>query len=78
MKIEDVKLLKEIKSITSHTLYVSSLFLLKDKRIASCSYDKTIRIYNPSNDYHCEQVLQSSARKSCHYIFNFYIMIIYS
>ena len=49
---------KCIKTITDHTSSVFSLLLLKDKRIASCSRDRTIRIYNPSNDYHCEQVIK--------------------
>ncbi len=46
------------KTITDHTADVNSLLRLKDGRVASCSTDKTIRIYNPSNDYHCDQVLQ--------------------
>ena len=46
------------KSITDHTAGVYSLLRLKDGRVASCSNDKTIRIYNPSNDYNCDQVLQ--------------------
>ena len=47
-----------IKTITAHSGYVFSLLLLKDKRIASCSGDKTIRIFDPSNDYHCAQVIK--------------------
>ena len=47
-----------IKTITDHTLKVNSLLLLKDKNVASCSYDKTIRIFDPSNDYHCAQILK--------------------
>ena len=54
INIENVKC---IKTITEHTKPVFSLLLLKDKRVASCSRDKTIRIFNPSNDYHCSQVL---------------------
>ena len=50
--------LKEIKTINEHISSVLSLLLLKDKRVASCSLDKTIRIYNPSNDYHCDQVIE--------------------
>ena len=46
------------KTITDHTADVTSLLRLKDGRVASCSTDKTIRIYNPSNDYNCDQVLQ--------------------
>ena len=53
--IEEVKC---VKTITDHTSSVFSLLLLKDKRIASCSEDKTIRIYEPSNDYHCVQVIE--------------------
>ena len=50
------------KSITDHTASVNSLLRLKDGRVASCSTDKTIRIYNPSNDYHCDQVLQRHSK----------------
>ena len=41
---------KGIKTITSHYDSVASLLLLKDKRVASCSDDNTIRIFEPSND----------------------------
>ena len=50
--------IEEVKCITYHTHFVSSLLQLKDKRIASCSYDNTVRIYDPSNDYHCDQELK--------------------
>ena len=50
------------KTITDHTDNVNSLLRLKDGRVASCSTDKTIRIYNPSNDYHCDQVLQRHSK----------------
>ena len=55
INIEDIKC---IKTITEHSDKVYSLLLLKDKRIASCSKDNTIRIFNPSNDYHCDQVIK--------------------
>ena len=55
VKIEDIK---SIKTITGHTNSVYSLLHLKDGRVASCSDDKTIRIYDPSNDYHCDQVIK--------------------
>ena len=56
VKIEDVK---SIKTITEHTDdCVYSLLHLKDGRVASCSLDNTIRIYDPSNDYHCDQVIK--------------------
>ena len=45
-------------TLTGHTNSVNSLLLLKDNRIASCSDDKTIRIYAPFNHYYCEQVLK--------------------
>ena len=55
VKIEDIK---SIKTITGHTDSVNSLLHLKDGRVASCSNDNTIRIYDPSNDYHCDQVIK--------------------
>ena len=54
----NIEKVKCIKTITGHTSNVNSLLLLKDKRIASCSADKTIRIYDPSNDYHFDQVIE--------------------
>ena len=54
VKIEDVK---SIKTITDHAGSVFSLLHLKDGRVAS-SDNKTIRIYDPSNDYHCDQVIR--------------------
>ena len=59
INIEDIKC---IKTITDHTDKVYSLLLLKNKRIASCSLDNTIRIYDPSNDYHCAQMLKRHIR----------------
>ena len=56
--IIEKKQIEEAKCITDHTSSVFSLLLLKDKRIASCSRDRTIRIYDPSNDYHCDQVIE--------------------
>ena len=50
--------IEQVKTITGHTDQVNSLLLLNDGRVASCSYDKTIRIYDPSNDYHCDQVIE--------------------
>ena len=48
--------MENIKTISEHSDTVNSLLLLKDKRVASCSFDKTIRIFNPSNDYHCDSI----------------------
>ena len=59
VKIEDIK---NITIITGHTDSVNSLLLLKDGRVASCSDDKTIRIYDPSNDYHCDQVIERHSK----------------
>ena len=48
--------IEEVKTITDSGGI--SLLQLKDKRIASCSSYNTIRIYDPSNDYHCDQELK--------------------
>ena len=45
------------KTINVHSNKINSLILLNDNRIASCSSDKTIRIFNPSNDYHCDETI---------------------
>ena len=50
--------IEEVKCITGHTSSVNSLLLLNDKRVASCSFDNIIRIYDTSNDYHCDQVIK--------------------
>ena len=50
--------MKCIKTIIAHTSDVFSLLLLNDERIGSCSDDRTIRIFNTSNDYHCDQVMK--------------------
>ena len=50
-------IIEELKSITEHTSSVYSLLRLKDGRIASCSDDNTIKIYDPSNNYHCDKVI---------------------
>ena len=55
--------IEEVKTINDHTSNVTSLLLLKDGRVASCSWDNTIRIYDPSNDYHCDEVIK---RESYH------------
>lgn len=49
---------KNTKIIKNHTKGVNSLLLLKDNRIASCSSDKTIRIFNPSKNYTCDEILE--------------------
>ena len=52
------KSLKNIKLIEGHKSSVNSLLLLKDSRIASCSYDGSIRIFDPSNNYLCDQLIK--------------------
>ena len=54
--------IEQVKTITDHTGYVYSLLHLKDGRVASCSWDITIRIYDPSNDYHCVQVIERHSK----------------
>lgn len=46
-----------IKTISHHTKDISFIFLLKDKRLASCSKDKTIKIFNPLNNYTCDMTI---------------------
>ena len=54
----NIKDIKCVKTITGHTSSVFSLILLKDKRIASCSADNTIRIYDPSIDCCCDEIIK--------------------
>ena len=51
----DQSKLTECKRITDHTKPVNCIVRLKDGRVATCS--NTIRIYDLSNDYHCDQVI---------------------
>ena len=50
-----------IKILKYHTSSVRSLLLLEDKTIASCSTDKTIRIYDPNNYYHCVKTIRNNS-----------------
>ena len=55
---------KTSKIITDHTDSIYSLLRLKDGRVASCSSDKTIRIYDPYNDYYCcDQVIKRHSKR---------------
>ena len=47
-----------VESINPHTDYINSVVLLKDGRIASCSDDSTIKIFNPLKNYKCEITLK--------------------
>ena len=49
------------RKINSHSKEVNSLLLLQDNRIASCSEDSTIRIFNPSKWYKCEQIIENTS-----------------
>lgn len=40
--------------ISDHNDSINKMIQLKDERIATCSNDKTIKIFNPYNDYQCE------------------------
>lgn len=46
--------LKTIKVLTENKLGVYSLLLLSDHRLASCSYDNSIKIYDIDNNYNCD------------------------
>ena len=52
------KLIQYYNTISLHKNYVTSLISLKDGRIASASYDGTINIYNPKNNYYLDIVIQ--------------------
>ena len=47
-----------MKTIIAHTKGVTSLLLMKNGIVVSCSWDRTIRIYEPSNHYHYAQVIE--------------------
>ena len=46
-----------ISTISKHTKAVSSLLLLKDNRISSCSYENSISIFDPANNFNCDMTL---------------------
>ena len=52
--------IKEIKTINNHFGHVNCVIVLKDKRIASCSYDGCIRIFNPLNNFSCELIIDDN------------------
>ena len=53
--------IEENKTIKDHSSCVFSLLLLKDGRIASCSNDNTIRIYDPKSKYHCDLAFKGNS-----------------
>lgn len=66
--IADVLNVKEIKTIKEHNESVNSLLLLQDGRLASCSTDKTINIYNLNNNYHCDIRIKTGHTNGVTYI----------
>ena len=53
--------LKEIKSFNDNKQYINSLLLLKDGRLAACSRDETIKIYNLQS-FSCEMTLEGHSK----------------
>ena len=51
---EKIEKIKEINIIHHHTETVYNLILLQDGRLASCSWDKTIKIFDIKNNFHCD------------------------
>ena len=51
----------QIKTINT-TERVNSLLLLKDKRIATCSQEGIIKIFNPFKNYHCDEVIETESK----------------
>ena len=51
-------MITNIKTINNHEKWVHSLLLLNDGRVASCSEDKTIKIFDSKNDYHCDITIE--------------------
>ena len=50
----DINYINNIKTIDKHRNWVYSLILLQDGRLASCSGDKSINIYDMNNNYNCD------------------------
>ena len=49
----NIENITKIKTIKEHSKYVNALLLISDGRLASCSEDSTIKIYNRDN-YNCD------------------------
>ena len=64
----DIKNVKVIHSIHEHSKSVTSLIRLSDGRLASSSADKTIKIYNTSNNYNCDITIQTGHIKGITWI----------
>lgn len=57
---------KEVQKIKDST-NIYTLYLLKDGKIASCSDDKTIKIYNPANKFKNEMTIKGHS-KAVYYV----------
>ena len=57
-RVVDINNIINIKTIKEHGHYINSLLLLSNGRLASCSRDKTIKIYDIKNNYHCDITLE--------------------
>ena len=57
MKV-DITRIHNINSIYEHEESVNSLLILSDGRLASCSRDKTIKIFCINNNYHCDITIE--------------------
>lgn len=57
----NISKIHNIKTLTDHCGGVFSVILLKDGRLASCSKDRSIRIFSIQNDYHCDAILKHQA-----------------
>ena len=60
MNQNEINSVRLVKIIKGHASSVRSLLLLEDKTIASCSTDKTIRIFEP-NYYHCVKTITNNS-----------------
>lgn len=54
----DLTKMKKLYDIEDHTDEVFYLVKLPDRRLASCSRDGTIKIFNPEDDYHCDVTMK--------------------
>lgn len=66
LDIKDYKLIKE------HKNYANSLVLLTDDRLASCSDDLTIKIFNIYNNYQCDITINIKHERGVNYICQIY------
>ena len=48
---------KEIKTVIAHYVAINDLITLKDCRIATCSNDCIIKVFDPKNDFKCDIII---------------------